>query len=152
MRVYLVLRVRRACNHRGTAKRPLTPSHSASRHSIFFSFRRLARPCRCPGTTFLGPVRLLMFSCFSLSLFLSLLYSWFSSPRTLGRFAASCRCAHSIIIIGFRSQTACVALLPFRFPFFSTISVSVRLCTHYCTLVSNSITLHYELANESAWL
>lgn len=36
---YLVLRARRVCNHRGTAKRPSTPSHSASRHSIFFSPR-----------------------------------------------------------------------------------------------------------------
>lgn len=44
--VYLVLRVCRACNHRGTAKRPSTPSHSASRHSIFFSLRRSVRlPC-----------------------------------------------------------------------------------------------------------
>lgn len=48
-RVYLVLRVCRACNHRGTAKRPSTPSHSASRHSIFFSPRPL-RPCRCART------------------------------------------------------------------------------------------------------
>lgn len=39
--MYLVLRVCRACNHRGTAKRPSTPSHSASRHSIFFSLHPL---------------------------------------------------------------------------------------------------------------
>lgn len=54
-RVYLVLRVCRVCNHRGTAKRPSTPSHSASRHSIFFSPRaRYTSVCRCPSTTFLG--------------------------------------------------------------------------------------------------
>lgn len=42
--MYLVLRVCRACNHRGTAKRPSTPSHSASRHSIFFSPRPRTGP------------------------------------------------------------------------------------------------------------
>lgn len=57
--VYLVLRVCRVCNHRGTAKRPSTPSHSASRHSIFFSLRplRLSAPLplpRCQGITFPG--------------------------------------------------------------------------------------------------
>lgn len=46
--MYLVLRVCRACNHRGTAKRPSTPSHSASRHSIFFSPRPRS-PSVVPG-------------------------------------------------------------------------------------------------------
>lgn len=104
-RVYLVLRVRRACNHRGTAKRPSTPSHFASRRSIFFSPCSLAS---CRGTLLSwgpsAPSR-------SLSLFHLL---FFSSSR---RFAASCRCAHSIIIIGFRSRAAYTAPL-FSFPFF----------------------------------
>jgi len=59
--MYLVLRVCRACNHRGTAKRPSTPSHSASRHSIFFSPRprfMLFRPPRSAGAPlFPGPDR-----------------------------------------------------------------------------------------------
>lgn len=60
-RVYLVLRVCRVCNHRGTAKRPSTPSHSASRHSIFFSLRPLRLPpSPSPGaraSLFPGPNR-----------------------------------------------------------------------------------------------
>lgn len=114
---YLVLRVRRACNHLGTARRPSTPSHSASRHSIFFSPRSLARTSS--GHYFPGarppPHALVLFS-----LFLSL------SPLQLGALrAASCRCAYSIIIIGFRSRVACTASLPFRFPSFNYISVPV---------------------------
>lgn len=51
--MYLVLRVCRACNHRGTAKRPSTPSHSASRAILFSSLLARAPSVRpsSPGHT-----------------------------------------------------------------------------------------------------
>jgi len=74
-RLYLVLRARRACNHRGTAKRPSTPSHSALSPFYFSPASPSAPPPLPPtprprshvpashrGTTFLRPVRPLTLS------------------------------------------------------------------------------------------
>jgi len=141
-RLYLVLRARRACNHRGTAKRPSTPSHSA--FSPFY-FSRPSSPARTSvhrrGTTFLRPVRPLTLSRTSLSLSLS---SPPSSPAFLLHLGAPRRvmprCAHSIIIIGFRSRAACVAApLPFRFPSFLPFPLSPFVCTR-CSPLSASTT------------
>jgi len=146
--VYLVLRVCRACNHRGAAKRPSTPSHSASRHSIFFSLR--ARSVRAdagaplswgrPPSRAATIVPLFLPPLLSLSLPLLLFFI------PLRRFVASRRCAHSIIIIGFRSRSACAAPRSFRFPPFRSSPHLVRLRT--LAFVPNSIMLHYELTDE----
>lgn len=96
-RIYLVLRVCRACNHRGTAKRPSTPSHSASRHSIFFSSHPL-RPCRCArALLFPGVPRLSRTD--RVSLF-TLVFLPFASS------AASIETRYSIIIISCHRLTA----------------------------------------------
>lgn len=140
----------RACNHRGAAKRPSTPSHSASRHSIFFSPRARSVALPTPGHHFPGAVRPLTPRNRA---------SFFPPPAPsllffipLRRFVASRRCAHSIIIIGFRSRSACalrlvlsVFLLPTVFPI-SFVRSFVRL--HTLASVPNSITLRYELTDE----
>lgn len=133
--VYLVLRVCRACNHRGTAKRPSTPSHSASRHSIFFSPRPLRSPS-VPGHHFSrGPTALSHREIVSLFLLLPFL------------FLASRRCAHSIIIIGSRSWTVDAAL-PFRFHSFSCSFPSFMI-VYLRISRPNSVALHYRLINEA---
>lgn len=121
--VYLVLRVCRACNHRGTAKRPSTPSHSASRAILFSSL--LARaPSVVPGahtsSLFPGPRTSPLSRAARWS---SLFLLSAVSPSHAG--ASSRRCAHSMIIIGFRSWTAdarraaplSLSLFPFSFSF-----------------------------------
>lgn len=144
--MYLVLRVCRACNHRGTAKRPSTPSHSASRHSIFFSPRPpRSSPRRCRGITFPGAqpppraARLCLF--FSSCPYLPL----------ARRFVASRRCAHSIIIIGFRSWTTDLSLSVFT-------PSAVRFPSSHPSFVPpvylrisrpNSVALRYRLTDEA---
>lgn len=155
--MYLVLRVCRACNHRGTAKRPSTPSHSASRHSIFFSPRPRA-PSVVPGAHRLSP-----FPGPELSP-LSRRERWcrlfFSSPpyHPLTPGASSRRCAHSIIIIGFRSWTADARRAslslsfspPFHFHSFGSSFPSSRLFTHASLArVPNSVALNYGWADEA---
>lgn len=99
---YLVLRACRACNHRGTAKRPSTPSHSASRHSIFFS----PRPDSVPSAGHFPSGALRPPYCAS-SPFTEASYLCFSSSVPVHHD----ECAHSIIIIGSRSRTGCTAHL-----------------------------------------
>lgn len=101
---YLVLRARRVCNHRGTAKRPSTPSHSASRHSIFFS----PRPGSVPAARALslrGPASVLSRSPSPFAEASCLCFSSSVSARHDER-------AHSVIIIGSRQpDPACAAHL-----------------------------------------
>lgn len=147
--MYLVLRVCRACNHRGTAKRPSTPSHSASRHSIFFSPRPRS-PSVVPGAHRLsfsrGPEPALSRAPRGGRLFFFLSAV---SPSHAG--ASSRRCAHSIIIIGFRSWTAdarrashSLSLPLFHFHSFGSSFPSSRLFTHASLArVPNSVALNY---------
>lgn len=143
--MYLVLRVCRACNHRGTAKRPSTPSHSASRHSIFFSLHPLrspppplSPPTRVPGGTFFPGAPTALSHTARSCIFLSSL-----SPRR--------RCAHSIIIIGFRSWTADAPriLPPFPLsllrPYVSLFVSPVRSCLPTHISRPESVALHYGL-------
>lgn len=135
--MYLVLWVCRACNHHGTAKRPSTPSHSASRHSIFFSPRpsSLRSFPPVPGHHFSrGPT--------------TLPYLFFFSRRSsLPLHVASRRCAHSVIIIRSRSWTDADSLFPFSLQL--CVSLFVSLALVYSRISRpNSIALHYRLTDE----
>lgn len=143
--MYLVLRVCRACNHRGTAKRPSTPSHSASRHSIFFSPRPpRSSPLGAGASLFPGPNRPLAprdYASFSL----------LAVPPSRRRFVASRRCAHSIIIIGFRSWTTDLSLSVFtpsavRFP---SSPPSFVPPVYLRISRPNSVALRYRLTDEA---